>query len=113
MQNSPIELRAQQIVLAFLGFYKGPIDGIWSRDSIAAKQKFEFDNSFIPAAPSNGLPFGNRQKLPKGCYWDANGLLGHRNLTVEKAKEIMSRQQKQAAPVIASIQSEDSDDAGD
>lgn len=99
MQHSPVELRAQQIVLAFLGFYKGPIDGIWSHDSIAAKQKFEFDPSFIPAAPSNGLPFTFRQKLPKGCYWDENGLLSHRNLTVEKAKEILTQQQVKSSPV--------------
>lgn len=99
MQYNPSEIRAQQIVLAYLGFYKGPIDGVWSGDSISAKRRFECDDSFIPAAPSNGLPFAHRAKLPKGCVWDQDGLLGHRGLTVEKAGEILKNQQKQSADV--------------
>lgn len=95
MQYSPMEIRAQQVVLAFLGFYKGPIDGIWSSGSIDAKRAFEFHDSFIPAAPNNGLPFTLRQKLPKGCLWDANGMMTHRDLDADKIKEILQRQQKQ------------------
>jgi hypothetical protein len=98
MQYSTVELKAQQIVLAFLGFYRGPIDGIWSMDTISAKRKFECDHLFIPAAPSNGLPFAHRQKLPKGCMWDKDNLLTHRDLTPEKIKAILEKQQKQAIP---------------
>lgn len=100
MQYNPVEIRAQQIVLAFLGFYRGPIDGIWSSDSIEAKRKFEFEESFVPAAPSNGLPFAARQKLPKGCRWDDAGLLTHRDLTPEKIKEILTKQQKHKSPAV-------------
>jgi hypothetical protein len=95
MQYSQTELCAQQLVLAFLGFYKGPIDGIWSGDSISAKRRFECDDAFIPAAPNNGLPFTHRAKLPKGCQWNVEGLLWHRGLTPEKASEILKKQQKQ------------------
>lgn len=98
MQYSQMELQAQQVVLAYLGFYKGPIDGIWSGDSISAKRRFECDDSFIPAAPSNGLPFAHKCKLPKGMLWDKDGLLAHRGLTAEKAAEILNTQQKKAAP---------------
>lgn len=99
MQYSQTEISAQQLVLAFLGYYKGPIDGIWSGDSISAKRRFECDDAFIPAAPSNGLPFPNRAKLPKGCQWDKEGLLWHRGLTTEKAGEILKNQQKKVATV--------------
>lgn len=95
MQYSQMELQAQQVVLAYLGFYKGPIDGIWSGDSISAKRRFECDDLFIPAAPSNGLPFAHKCKLPKGMLWDKDGLLAHRGLTPEKAAEILKTQQKQ------------------
>lgn len=95
MQYNSMEIRSQQLVLAFLGFYKGPIDGIWSGDSINAKRRFECDDAFIPAAPNNGLPFANRAKLPKGCQWDKEGLLSHRGLTPEKAAELLKTQQKQ------------------
>lgn len=104
MQHNKTEILAQQIVLAYLGFYKGPIDGIWSGDSITAKRKFECDDSFIPAAPSNGLPFAHRAKLPKGLVWDKEGLLSHRGLTPEKAAEIMSKQQKQTATPLTGTQ---------
>lgn len=97
MQYSQTELRAQQLVLAYLGFYKGPIDGIWSGDSISAKRRFECEDSFIPAAPSSGLPFPHRAKLPKGCQWDKEGLLTHRGMTPERAAELLKTQQKKVA----------------
>lgn len=56
----------QQQVLAALGFYKGQIDGIWSEETIKAKQTFEFARNFTPALPNNGLPFDVTQKLPRG-----------------------------------------------
>ena len=68
MQYNPVEIRAQQIVLAFLGFYRGPIDGIWSMDSISAKRRFEEDDLFLPCYPNNGLPFTARQKLPANLF---------------------------------------------
>lgn len=94
MQTSKDELKAQQTVMAFLGFYKGPIDGIWSMDSISAKRRFEEDDLFLPCYPNNGLPFTARQKLPANLYWKADGKLSHRDLTEDKEREIVERQQK-------------------
>ncbi|AGS82078.2 putative lysozyme [Pseudomonas phage PaBG] len=88
MQTSKEKLMAQQLVLFHLGFYKGLIDGIWSTATITAKKKFEADMSFLPAYPNQGLPFGERDKLPKNMYY-ANGLIKHRELTPEREKEIM------------------------
>lgn len=88
MQTSKEKLAAQQLVLFHLGFYKGLIDGIWSTATITAKKKFEADMSFLPAYPNQGLPFGERDKLPKNMYY-ANGLIKHRDLTPEREKEIM------------------------
>ena len=101
MQTSQIELSAQQLVLAFLGFYKGPIDGIWSTDSINAMKAFERDDSFCPGVPTNGLPFPVTAKLPKGMYWDKK-LVNHRKLSPEKAAELLRTQVKaKPAPVQA------------
>lgn len=97
MQTSQIELSAQQLVLAFLGFYKGPIDGIWSTDSILAMKAFERDDSFCPGVPTNGLPFHVTAKLPKGMYWDKK-LVNHRKLSPEKAAELLRTQVKAKAP---------------
>jgi hypothetical protein len=97
MQTSQIELSAQQLVLAFLGFYKGPIDGIWSTDSILAMKAFERDDSFCPGVPTNGLPFGTTAKLPKGMYWDKK-LVNHRKLSPEQAAELLRTQVKAKAP---------------
>jgi len=98
MQTSQIELSAQQLVLAFLGFYKGPIDGIWSTDSIVAMKAFERDDDFCPGVPTNGLPFSVAAKLPKGMYWDKK-LVNHRKLSPEKAAELLSTQVKSVRPV--------------
>lgn len=88
MQTSKEKLAAQQLVLFHLGFYKGLIDGIWSTATIAAKKKFEADVSFLPAYPNLGLPFGERDKLPKDMYYD-KGLIKHRGLTPEREAEIL------------------------
>ena len=103
MQTGKAELMAQQVVLAFLGFYKGAIDGIWSGESIRAKQAFEREDAYVPGVPSNGLPFAPKGKLPKGLYWDGKRLLNHRSLTPEKMAEIIksrTRVAKPAAPVV-------------
>lgn len=91
MQYKKDELQAQQLVLAFLGYYKGVIDGIWSTASIQAKQAFECADNYLPAAPTFGLPFAPGSRLPKGLLWD-KGFLIHKDLTVERAKEIYDAQ---------------------
>ncbi len=88
MQVTKEKLSAQQLVLFHLGFYKGNIDGIWSDSSIDAKRKFEADVTFLPAYPNGGLPFGERDKLPKGWRYGAKGVIEHADLTAEKAAEI-------------------------
>lgn len=75
MQVVKEELKYQQIVLKHLGFYKGPIDGIWSTGTINAKKQFEFKREFSPAIPSNGLPFGLQDRLPKGLHFKRVGNL--------------------------------------
>lgn len=98
MQATQTELSAQQLVLAFLGFYKGAIDGVWSDDSIKAMRAFECDDLFCPAVPTQGLPFKAGTKLPKGMYWDKK-LVSHRKLTVEKAQELITSRTKKVLPV--------------
>lgn len=88
MQTGKVELMAQQVILAFLGFYNGAIDGIWSDASIRAKRAFECDDAYARGIPSNGLPFTLYDKLPKDLYWEKK-LLNHRNLTPEKMQEII------------------------
>lgn len=88
MQVTQEKLKAQQMVLFHLGYYKGLIDGIWSAATIDAKQRFEADPSFLPAYPNNGLPFGDRDKLPKGMRYDVRGIIHHRDLTQERIDEI-------------------------
>jgi peptidoglycan hydrolase-like protein with peptidoglycan-binding domain len=100
MQYSDMELRAQQLVLAFLGFYNGMIDGIWSGATIKAMQAFECDDKFLPAVPTTGYPFAARSRLPKGMYWDKN-LVAHVKLTPEIAAELLQkRSPRAAAPVV-------------
>ncbi|MNQ34441.1 hypothetical protein D3C85_478950 [compost metagenome] len=89
MQVTKDKLAAQQLVLFHLGYYKGTIDGIWSAASIAAKRKFEGEPGFLPAYPNNGLPFGERDKLPKGWRYGVKGIIGHSTLTPERTKEIL------------------------
>jgi len=98
MQTRESELQAQQLVLAFLGFYRGRIDGIWSDASIKAKQAFEMSEQFVPAQPNNGLPFTAGCRLPKKLRWE-RGYLTHANLTNEKIKEILDRQAPKPMPV--------------
>ena len=89
MQVSTEKLAAQQLVLFHLGFYKGTVDGIWSNATIEAKKKFEADMTFLPAYPNGGLPFGERDKLPKGWRYGAKGVIGHADLTPEKTAELL------------------------
>lgn len=93
MQYDKLELCSQQTVLAFLGFYNGAIDGIWSADTIKAMKAFERDDKFLPAVPTSGLPFKLNCRLPKGMYWDQR-LVAHRNLTPEKARELLDKRMR-------------------
>lgn len=58
-----------QVIMTFLGWYDGVCDGVWGPKCIAAKRQWEFDDSFEPAVPSNGLPFTGRDRLPKGLTY--------------------------------------------
>lgn len=97
MQTGKMELMAQQVVLAFLGYYNGAIDGIWSDATIKAKRDFEFHDSYVPGIPANGLPFALNEKLPKGLYWEKK-VLNHRQMTPEKAAEIIRSRQRTTQP---------------
>lgn len=88
MQVTPEKIKAQQLVLFHLGFYKGVIDGVWSQKTIDAKLKFEADPQFLPAYPNRGLPFGDRDKLPKNMRYDQKGLIVHTGITPERRQEI-------------------------
>lgn len=79
------------MILRTLGFYRGKCDGIWSKQTIRAKQDFEKDPKFKPAYPNNGMPFdlGFTSPLPTGVYVDPQkrGMLKHDELTQDKINE--------------------------
>jgi len=92
MQVGKEELMYQQAVLKHLGFYKGKVDGIWSKGSIDAKKKFEFTREFSPCIPTNGLPFGTNDRLPKNLFFKREGnliLLHHTELHDDALKQIL------------------------
>lgn len=70
MQTKPEQLKRQQEIMEHLGFYRHKCDGIWGPASIEAKKKWERDRSFIPGLPSNGLPLGDRDRMPNGVSYD-------------------------------------------
>lgn len=94
MQTDKKQLQRQQIILTHLGFYRHKCDGIWGPETISAKQRYEADPSFVPALPNNGLPFGEKEKYPKGIKMDKDRLLtfvdpsGKNSLTDEKIQQI-------------------------
>lgn len=78
MQTDTKALIRQQLILRQLGFYTGPLDGIWGPVSIEAMKKFENRlELFRPARPKGGLPFSDSDKLPRHFYWEPAGLLCH------------------------------------
>lgn len=85
------QIQNQQMILKVLGFYRGKCDGIWSKQTIKAKQEFERDPKFKPAYPNNGMPFDLQvtAKLPAGVYHDPRrqGMLAHDELTQDKITE--------------------------
>jgi hypothetical protein len=105
MQISKEKLIAQQLVLFHLGFYRGLIDGIWSSASIEAKKEFEASMLFLPAFPNGGLPFGERDKLPKGMSYQ-NGMIIHKDLSAEKALEIMNARKVEPKSELTPVKSE-------
>lgn len=96
MQYTKEKLKAQQMVLFHLGYYKGLIDGIWAPASIEAKRQFESDPSFVPGNPNGGLPFGERDRLPKGMVYE-RGLVVHTGLDAERRAEIEEGMKKRMA----------------
>lgn len=80
-----------QVIMTFLGFYDGACDGVWGPKCIAAKRKWEFDDSFEPAVPSNGLPFTGKDRLPKGLIYLHRGLhIKCLKMTKEDIEKILS-----------------------
>jgi len=94
MQTGKMELMSQQVVLAFLGYYNGAIDGIWSAASMKAKVAFECADNYVPGIPSNGLPFAVTDRLPKGLYWEKK-LLNHRDMSAEQAAALIQKRTRQ------------------
>lgn len=107
------QLQSQQILLAFLGFYKGKCDGIWGPDSIAAMRSYEASLIFSPGYPSNGLPLKEKGQLPTGVYRRprAPGILSHVDMpddyaatklselvTEEAARKLLEPKQDNVAP---------------
>lgn len=108
MQVGKEELRYQQAVLKHLGFYKGKLDGIWSAGSIEAKKKFEYTREFSPAIPTNGLPFGTAERLPKGLFFQRvnnHTFLHNHKLSADELKAMLGTpevKKEEPAPVIES-----------
>lgn len=90
MQYTKDKLISQQLAMFHLGFYTGNIDGIWGPDSQEAKRKFERCETFLPAYPNGGMPFGERDRLPTGWKYVEGNLITVEGLTNDRAKEIIS-----------------------
>ena len=84
-------IQNQQMILKALGYYTGKCDGIWSKQTIAAKQEFERSPKFKPAYPNGGMPFelNANSKFPTGMYLDPmnRGYLKCDELTDERVRE--------------------------
>ncbi len=88
MQVAPRKVLRQQVILKGLGFYSGPLDGIWGPQSIEAMSKFERRlDMYRPARPVNGMPFAAEGPYPKGIYLVENGLLYHSSIDNLKEEE--------------------------
>lgn len=95
------QLARQQLIMKHFGFYRGNIDGIWSRTSIEAKRQFEFSKEFAPAFPNRGLPLDQTARLPRGIILDpANrNLLTHVSFTDDRIAELMGETVKKVEKV--------------
>lgn len=97
MQYTKNKLMAQQLTLFHLGFYTGVIDGVWGPACIQAKREMERGEDFVPANPNGGLPFGDRDKLPKGLEYRDGQEIYPRDFTEEDREKIMTATQARQA----------------
>lgn len=87
MQTNRRELLRQQVILKSLGYYTGPLDGIWGPQCIEAMRRFENRvDAFRPARPSGGMPFSADAPLPKGM-WFERGLVCHGEIGVNPTSD--------------------------
>jgi peptidoglycan hydrolase-like protein with peptidoglycan-binding domain len=87
MQIALNQLLRQQVILKGLGFYNGPLDGIWGPQSIEAMKRFERKlDLFRPSRPTNGMPFDSVGPYPKGFSIDKDTLLIH-HMSVDELKD--------------------------
>lgn len=106
MQYTAEKIKAQQITLFHLGFYTGVIDGVWGPACIQAKRDFESRDEFQPGNPNGGLPFSDRDVLPKGLEYVAGRLIQPKGITEEQVKTILTASEsrtaanKKAEPVV-------------
>lgn len=87
MQYENHQLKRQQLIMNCLGFYNGKFDGIWGPKSIDAKKRFESSSKFLPAIPTNGMPFAGRGPFPNGISAGRDGLLYHDSIEGVLEKE--------------------------
>jgi hypothetical protein len=99
--TDPTRLKRQQILLHFLGFYSGSVDGVWSSKSIKAKNNFELSGTFTGGLPNQGLPFGPGDTLPYILSRDPKtGYVTHPDLTESKISEILELNQTDKTAVM-------------
>lgn len=97
MQYTAEKIKAQQITLFHLGFYTGVIDGVWGPACIQAKRDFESRDEFQPGNPNGGLPFSDRDVLPKGLEYVAGRLIQPKGITEEQVKAILTASESRIA----------------
>lgn len=94
MQTMKHQLIAQQVVLAYLGYYKGTIDGIWGPASYEAKRAYDNSETF-DGVPTSGTPFARDVKIPRALRWRDN-CLWHKDCDQDKFDELVKASQKAA-----------------
>lgn len=60
--------KSQQFILASKGFYKGPIDGVWTAECQDAMNFWSLEEDFAPAAKPTSF-FVPYSILPKAYQW--------------------------------------------
>lgn len=103
LETNPKVLQRQQVILAFLGYYKGKLDGIWGKESINAKKDFEVSGKFAPGLPNRGLPFVNTDSMPKGVFADPfnKGLLSAKGLSEEDISRMIQEKGEHTGNAVA------------
>lgn len=106
MQVLDHQMKRQQVVLKLLGYYNGPIDGVWGPDTIKAKKNFEHSGKFHPCMPNSGLPFAAKGPYPNGLYINGQGLLSIAGKEEDiTAEETAAAAPKEVAPKVSSKES--------